>query len=307
MKHERLIAILDCLLNEGKKTAAELSARFEVSERTVYRDIDSLCVAGVPVCAEAGTGGGYSIDPAYRVDRSFLTRDELRDLTGLLSGFSDTLKDERLARSLGKLSSLGGGRPGAAGPPPPIMAAPSPWGAPEPDPSAVLSVRRAITERRVVSFSYRDAAGEASERRVEPFTLALLGPAWYLHGYCLSRDDWRLFKLSRMSGVRILADRYDPESRLPAPALGSGWDEEFTAIRLAAEPRAARALLEAVPEAVAEEAPGGGTVLSFEYPAGSWLVRFLLGFGPGVRVLEPDSLRAALRDAALGIADANCQ
>jgi len=82
MKHERLMAILDCLLNEGKKTAAELSARFEVSERTVYRDIDSLCVAGVPVCAEAGTGGGYSIDPAYRVDRSFLTRDELRDLTG---------------------------------------------------------------------------------------------------------------------------------------------------------------------------------------------------------------------------------
>lgn len=311
MKHERLMAMLDCLLNEGRKTAAELAERFEVSERTVYRDMDALCLAGIPVTAESGAGGGYGIDPAYRVDRSFLSRDELGDLKGLLSGFSEALKDDRLARSLGKLSSLGRvpGEDGAraASPPPPLVAAPSPWGMPGPDPLTVLALRRAIADRRVVSFRYGDAAGRRSERQVEPFTLALLGPSWYVHGFCRKRQGWRIFKLARIEDIRLEPERYDPEPRLPAPPLGTGWDDEFIPVRLAADPAAARALAEALPDAASHALPDGRTELSFSYPSGDWLVRFLLGFGPGIRVLEPDGLRARLRDKALRIADMNCQ
>ncbi len=303
--------MLDCLLNEGRKTAAELAERFEVSERTVYRDMDALCLAGVPVTAEAGLGGGYCIDPAYRVDRSFLSRDELGDLKGLLSGFSAALKDDSLARSLGKLSSLGrvpGRNEAKAGSlPPPLVAAPSPWGAPGPDPLTVLALRRAIADRRVVSFRYGDAAGRRSERQVEPFTLALLGPSWYIHGYCRKRQGWRLFKLARIDDIRLEPERYDPEPRLPAPPLESGWDDEFVAVRLAADPAAARALAEALPDASARLLPDGMTELSFSYPSGDWLVRFLLGFGPGIRILEPGGLRERLRAKALEIADMNCQ
>lgn len=311
MKHERLMAMLDCLLNEGRKTAAQLAERFEVSERTVYRDMDALSMAGVPVTADSGLGGGYGIDPAYRVDRSFLSRDELGDLTGLLLGFSEALKDDRLARSLGKLSSLGkgsgDGRAGIEGLPPPLVATLSPWGIPGPDPGVVLTLRRAIADRRVVSFRYGDAAGRQSERRVEPFTLALLGPSWYVHGYCLERRAWRLFKLARIAAIRLSPERYDPGARLPAPAIASGWNDDFLAVRLAAGPSAAMALAEALPDADSRILPDGRTELSFSYPSGDWLVRFLLGFGPGIRVLEPDALRERLREKALEIADMNCQ
>ena len=107
MKNERLLAILDCLLLEGKKTADELAKRFEVSTRTVYRDIDSLGAAGVPIAAEAGLGGGYEIEKSYRIDRSFLSPGEIADLTAILKAFAHATKDRSLERSLGKISSLG--------------------------------------------------------------------------------------------------------------------------------------------------------------------------------------------------------
>ncbi|MBU0927154.1 MAG: YafY family transcriptional regulator [Spirochaetes bacterium] len=312
MKNERLLAMLDCLLNEGRTTSEALSRRFEVSRRTIYRDMDSLCLAGVPIVAEAGIGGGYSIDPAYRIDRSFLSKDELGDLTGLLKGLSEALKDKNLERSLSKLSSLGpgaGGDAASGGPslPPPLLAALSPWAAQGPDPLAVIALRRAIADRRVASFLYVDGGGSPSRRSVEPFTLVLWGAAWYLHAYCRLRSGWRLFKLARMSSIRTEPERYDPAARMPAPDPLSEWGETTIRVILSAEPSLRLAVSEALPEAAVSLRDDGGAIFSFQYPDGSWLRRFILGFGPGLAVIEPRSLRDDIRKAALAIADMNCQ
>lgn len=311
MKHERLIAILDCLLNDGKKTAAELARRFEVSERTIYRDIDSLCMAGVPVVAEPGSGGGFEMDPSYRVDRSFLTRDEIADLSTLLRGMPEALKDGHIERSLGKLSSLGAGaadrarRDEANGLPPPFIATLSPWGSPGPDPMTVLSLRGAIADRALVSFQYVDGEGKPSERVVEPFSVVFGGGVWYLHGFCRLRSAWRIFKLSRVRSLRRRMERFDPSARLPVPDPFRSGNEPLVDVELEAAASLVQTLDEAFPGCRAGERPDGSAVFAFKYPEGAWLVRFLLSVGPGLVVRKPESLRAAVAKAAMEIAEAN--
>ncbi|PKL26008.1 MAG: hypothetical protein CVV47_02440 [Spirochaetae bacterium HGW-Spirochaetae-3] len=307
MKNERLIALLDRLLNEGRATAADLARRFEVSERTIYRDIDSLCMAGVPIVAEAGAGGGYSIDPGYRVDRSFLTKDEVADLSALLRGMPEALKDGNIERSLGKISSLGTPRDGEGceNAPPPFMATLSPWGGPGPDPAIVIALREAIADKRPVSFEYVDGEGRGSERLVEPFSIVIGGAVWYLHGYCRLRSDWRLFKLSRIRSLRRRAERFDPAERLPAPHPFRSGDEPLVDVELEAAPRLVQAMDEAFPGCGADYLADGSAIFAFQYPEGAWLVRFLLSFGPGLVVRKPESIRAALVEAAIKIAEAN--
>jgi predicted DNA-binding transcriptional regulator YafY len=307
MKHERLMALLDCLLNEGRATAAKLARRFEVSERTIYRDIDSLCVAGIPVVAEAGAGGGYEIDRGYRVDRSFLSKDEIADLSALLRGMPEALKDGHIERSLGKLSSLGTRRDDDTGGPlpPPFMATLAPWGSTGPDPLIVITLRAAIAERRIVEFEYVDIEGERSQRLVEPFSVVFGGAVWYLHAYCRLRSGWRLFKLSRMGSLSQRPERFDPEARLPAPHPFASGDEPLADVELEAEPRLVQALEEAFPDCAAQARPDGSAVFTFRHPEGAWLVRSLLSFGPGLVVRKPESIRAALVLAASRIVQEN--
>ena len=309
MKNERLMAMLDCLLNEGRKTAEELSARFEVSVRTVYRDVDSLCSAGVPLVAFPGGGGGYEIEEGYRIDRSFLSKEEIADLSSLLKGFAEATKDKSLARSLGKLSSLGprGAEAASGGLPPPLLASLSAWGAPGPDPRLVFELRRAIAEHRPVSFSYRDGEGRSSARAVEPFTIAMGGTSWYLHGWCRLRGGFRLFKLARVADLVLLGDRFDPRRRAPVPdPFAFGFSGEVAVpVVLDVEPCAKMALDEAVPMASVEEGGELGLTYRFDYPIGSWLARLLLSVGGGFRVREPETLRRAIAEKASEVARLN--
>jgi predicted DNA-binding transcriptional regulator YafY len=309
MKNERLMAMIDCLLRDGRSTAESLASRFEVSVRTIYRDIDSLCMAGVPVVAESGSGGGYRIDPAYRVDRSFLSKDEIADLSALLRGMPEALKDGHIERSLGKISSLGprGREAPAAGTPlpPAFIASLSPWGAPGPDPESVIALRRAIADRAVVSFEYVDGEGRGSRRTVEPFTLVIGGAVWYLHAFCRLRSEWRLFKLSRIRSLKAGLERFDPCARLPAPHPFQDWNESLITVSLAVEPRLASVVEDAMPGSAAGSFDDGSTLFVFEYPDGEWLVKLLLSFGPGIRILGPARLRSAFQSAARAMADAN--
>jgi len=311
VKNERLMAMIDCLLRDGRVTAAELSRRFEVSVRTIYRDIDSLGMAGVPIFAESGPGGGYLIYPAYRVDRSFLSKDEIADLSAFLRGMPEALKDDNIERSLGKIASLGPRRPSGdaegAALPPPLISAISPWGAPGPNPLTVMALRRAIADRRIAAFEYVDAEGRRSERTVEPFSIVIGGAVWYLHAFCRLRSEWRLFKLSRMSSLRACTERYDPVARLPAPRPFGAWNETLIDITMAASPVIAGMVDEALPGSAYGSLDDGSTLFSFRYPEGDFLLRFLLSFGPGIRILRPEGLRTSLRDASCAIADANCQ
>jgi len=327
MKNERLLALTDCLLNEGRKSAEELALRFEVSVRTIYRDMDSLCAAGIPIVAEVGSGGGFKIEESYRIDRGFLTPAELSDLNSILAAYVKVTKDRGLGHSLGKLSSLGPrgielaeersgtsllSRPDAATErrpplPPPLIADLSPWGGATCDPRLIAELRRAIAERRVAAFTYVDGEGRESRRETEPYSVVIGGATWYLHAWCRLRGAFRLFKIGRVRDLSILPERYDPWAHqpIPQPFAFEGASEPIGRVEVSVDASLRTSLEEYFPGLGAGPDDDGRWRFRFDYPVGSYLIRWLLYFGPGLRVESPAALRSELARTAQEIARAN--
>lgn len=335
VKNERLFAIVNHLLARGRTGARELAARFEVSERTIYRDMDSLSGSGVPVVAVAGAGGGFEIEEGFRIDRSFLTGEELAALTGTLGAFTEALQSHRLERSLSKLQGLGArsrgaqprpsrGRSPAAGeldadrpstspvpadgasPAPPLVVTLTPWGGGSPDSGMVELLRDAVETRHPVAIVYRDMHGAISERVVEPFSMVLGGAVWYLHAWCRLRDTFRLFRVSRIVSALPCDEVFDPWRRAPVPEpfVWSAF-EPVVDVELEVRPGRVAGLSEMFDRATVSIQADGTARVSFRCPAGEWLEGYILSLGAGVAVVAPLELRDAVCAAALAVAAAN--
>lgn len=308
MRVDRLLGIVMYLLDRGKATGAELARHFETSERTVYRDIESLSMAGVPIQSLSGPGGGYSLAERYTLDRGFFSPDEVLSLLGALGEIGRAAKDGKLKQAMDKIQAIGAPRREGSGPPP-LVVTPFPWGD-SGGAGAELSdlLRSAIEERRVLRFSYLGMRGAATEREVEPFTLALGGSIWYLHGFCRLRGGWRLFRLSRMLDAAVTEERFCPDARLPAPPIWNSdpWGRErLMDITLRLEPGLHLAALDSFGASNISQAPDGSITAQMKWPESDPPIRYLLGFGPGLSVLGPESLRQELARAARAVAAGN--
>ncbi len=294
------------LLDRGKISAAELARHFETSERTIYRDIESLGMAGVPIQALSGPGGGYSLAQRFTLSRTYLSPEEVLSLVGALASIGQAAHGGKLGQALDKIQAISPD-PGPQAIPPALIVSPFPWGGSSGAGEGYELLRQAIEKRRVVSFSYSSMRGPSSERQVEPFSLALGGSVWYLHGFCRLRGQWRLFRLSRMSALKILPESYQAQKRLPAPGpWNSEWGcHSLQEIRLRLEPQLRLAALDYFGEEKLIQLNDGGFETSLRWPADESPIRFLLGFGPGIEVLEPESLRRDFSHAAQAIAAKN--
>jgi predicted DNA-binding transcriptional regulator YafY len=188
MKIDRLIGILSILLQKEMTTAPELADHFEVSRRTINRDIEDLCKAGIPIQTSQGAGGGISIMNGYRMDRTILTS---RDMQMILAGLR-SLDSVSGSRYYGQLmekiqagsSEIVNGRDS-------ILIDLSSWYRDSLAPK-IETIQDAIGDRRLNSFRYYAPSGE-SERTVEPYYLVFRWSTWYLWGWCADRKDYRLF------------------------------------------------------------------------------------------------------------------
>ncbi|MBU0955522.1 MAG: YafY family transcriptional regulator, partial [Spirochaetes bacterium] len=296
MKAERLFSILNILLSEKRISAPELAKRFEVSVRTIYRDLDALSAEGVPVVASAGYGGGFELTPGFSIDRSFLKHNELRELVGTLRGFEEALKDPLLSGSLGKLAGLAAAASPSACPrrpgrlllrpepsettgipdtsepslaklPPPLMVCLTPWGGPSPDAALVELLRQAIDDCRPVRLVYQDMQGQGSQRSIEPFTIVLGGPVWYVHAWCRLRQSFRLFRLSRIAEAALEAGGFDPQAHgsPPHPFLSTP-EAQLINISLEAPAAASSQLRELFGHMDLQSLPDGRIRCSFLFP-----------------------------------------
>lgn len=193
MKIDRLIGILTVLLQKGKVTAPYLAEKFEVSRRTISRDIDDLCRAGVPLSTVSGKHGGISIAPGYAIEKTLLTQNELRQILEGLSGLDSVSNSNHYRRLMEKLS---GGEERILPAGGHIRIDLSSWYRSALIPKIEL-LSEAIEDRQRVKFLYCSPNGD-SVREVEPCLLVFQWASWYLWGYCLKRKDFRLFKLNRM-------------------------------------------------------------------------------------------------------------
>lgn len=214
MQINRLFETIYILLHKKTTTAKELAERFEVSERTIYRDIETLSSAGIPIYASQGKGGGISLLDDYVLDKSILSEREQNEILYALQSLSVT-KAPQMNQVLAKLSSLFNKNNTSW-----IEVDFSPWGSDESSIGQFTILKDAILNHRIIEFDYFNSSGEKSTRRAEPMKLIFKVNAWYLQAFCLTKNTNRTFKISRMSDLWITPQTFVERNSDEVPESG---------------------------------------------------------------------------------------
>ncbi|NBD22326.1 helix-turn-helix transcriptional regulator [Paenibacillus glycinis] len=288
MSVNRHFEILYMLLHKKTLTAAELAEHFEVSARTIYRDIDMLSAAGIPVYASRGKGGGISLMDGYVFNKSLLSEREQDDILIALQSLT-AAKFPEAEEVLGKLSRLFKKETNNW-----IEVDFSPWGSEESQRRLFPLLRGAIVENRTIRFRYYNSYGKQSERSVEPASLLFKSKAWYLTGHCLASNGPRIFKIGRMKDIVVTDERFEPRPAVPLAEAEDNImaDAIEVTLRIAAE-GAYRVYDEFAEETITRNADGSFGIKA-AFPAGSWLESYLLSLGTLLEDVGPPPLRARI-------------
>ena len=284
MKIDRLIGILSILLQEDRVTAPYLAETFEVSRRTIARDIEDLCRAGIPIATRQGRDGGISIMEGYRIDRTVLTGSDMEAILTGLTGLDSVSETGRYRQLMEKLSTVQAGNH--------ILIDLSSWYKTTLAPKIKL-LQEAMEENRRVRFRYSSPKGE-SLRTVEPATLIFKWSSWYLWGRCLQKEDFRLFKLNRMTGLQLTGEHFTPGT-VPEPNLDA--ENFFPAsveVKAVFAPSARWRLIEEFGEDSFREQDDGSLLFSFGVGDEENLISWILTFGAEAELLEPEWARQRL-------------
>ena len=292
MQNSRLFEIVYILLENGNTTAAKLAEWFEVSVRTIYRDIDALSQAGIPVYAERGKGGGIRLMEGYSIDKSLLSESERSEVLSALQGFSAILGKRD---ALGKLSAFFGMDNESW-----LDVDLSNWCGSDEDVFRII--QGAITERYVLSFDYYGPNGAMSSRSILPTKLKFKSKTWYCQGFCLERKAMRIFKISRMKQISV-SDRHFDTGDIPSedPVENFANSREGTKISLKILGEMAFRIYDDFDESDITRLPDGDFLVEVSYPVDSWVYGLILSYGENAEVIEPQFMRDELKRIAENI------
>lgn len=297
MKLDRLLGILTILLQKDRVTAPELAKKFEVSRRTIGRDIDAMCRAGIPVVAHQGSGGGISIAEGFKLDKSVLTADELSGIIAALKGIGSVSEQSNIERVLDKLRANTDAVVSMREPVIIDLASHDRGQLTD----KIELIKRAVLYGQIIEFDYFYDKGE-SHRHIEPYFVIFQWTAWYVFGFCLERSDFRLFKLQRLWNLRLCDERFVPREIPTEKRDFKAWFEEDKENKLVAlfDPSEKYQLIEHYGPNCYEEIAEG---LRFEikFTKRDYILAWLLGFGGKVKVLEPEYIVENLKTAAENI------
>lgn len=303
MRLNRLLSITFVLLSRGQVSSTELAEKFGVSQRTIYRDIDTIAESGIPITAVPGKAGGFSIMDSYKMDKRYLSPDELATVLSTLKGLGNTFSSAELTNAIEKISVLAPrekqseieelmNR---------VVFDVLPMGYTEKQRELLASLYEAVKGNRVVEFTYSNAKGEAEKRAVEPMRLMAKGYSWYIFAYCRLRSDFRTFKLTRISELRLAAERFEPRSvnyadyeydrsKLPTVELVLRFSQYI------------RPIVEEMYQASEmEQQPDGSLVVRKAMAEDEWLYAYLLSWGESLEILEPMRIREIIIKKAKNI------
>ena len=295
MKLDRLLGILTVLLQRGRVTAPELAEKFEVNRRTIGRDIDALCRAGIPIVTHQGIGGGISIAEGFKLDKSVLTTDELTGIIAALKGIGSVSERSQIERTLDKLHA--GTNAVVSLAEPVIIDLGSYYKGQLTEKIELIKV--AVLEARHIAFDYFYEKGQ-SHRHIEPYFVIFQWGSWYVFGFCLERQDWRLFKLTRLWNLTLCESGYTPREIPPEKRdFNAQFSDEIKLVALF-DPSVKYQLIEAYePDSFAETEEG--LLLEIGVTNSNYVRSWLLGFGGKVKVLEPDYIAKEVQAAAAHI------
>ncbi len=281
----RLLGMIYILMKQGTVTAAELAERFEVSARTIYRDLDTLSAAGIPVYARKGKNGGICLTEQFVLNKMLITKEEQQEILSGLISLRETRAEgeENILQKLGEffktdpvdwlaidLSDWSGSRK-----------------------QLYENIKNAILARRMIQFDYYGRNGQMSRRTVEPVQLLFKEYTWYLKAFCRERNAWRTFKLFRMKRLEVMDEIFIPrkaciyEERDP--------DEPFTLIDIWIDKKEAYRIYDRFEEDEIEILPDGNFMVHMHASVDDWVYGVILGFGPSAEVIAPDGIRKEIR------------
>lgn len=203
MKIDRLIGILSLLLQQERVTAPYLAEKFEVSRRTINRDIDDLCMAGIPIVTMQGINGGISILDGYKMERTLLTSADMQAILTGLRSLDSICGTKRYQQLMDKLSVEESSVLASNSH---IRIDMSSWYKSQLVPK-ITCIQEAIEQQQTIEFTYYAPKGE-STRVIEPYLLVFQWASWYVWGYCTLRQDYRMFKLNRMQEVYATSEAF---------------------------------------------------------------------------------------------------
>ena len=282
MQESRLFKIVYYLLDKGQTTAPELAEKFEVSVRTIYRDIDALSAAGIPVYAEAGRNGGIHLMKDFVLDKAVLSKEERQEILTALQSLNST-QNVRGSQTLQKLSALF-----RLDSEDWLEVDFSRWGNQGSDNEKFKLLKSAVIHCKTVKIYYAGSCGAVSERTVQPLKLVFKSRAWYLKAFCTERQDWRVFKLNRILDLEILNESFQRRS-FPKPI--DSFEGEYPEIILRFPGEMAYRVYDEFAPAEIQRQADGNLIVSSKMPEDAWLTGFLLSFGTQVEIISPAELR----------------
>ncbi len=295
MKLDRMIGILSILLQKEKVTAPYLAEKFEVSRRTINRDIEALCMAGIPLVTEAGPKGGVSIMEGYKIDRTVLSKSDMQAILEGLRSLDSVSGTNRYAQLMEKLSA---GASGLLTGDMHILIDLSSWYKASLSPKIEL-LHEAILSGHTVSFTYFAPKGE-SQRTIEPYDLIFQWSSWYVWGWCRSREDFRLFKLVRMTDL-MPGDSFQKRAApLPDLAASRVFPCHYQ-VKAKIQPEYKWRLIEEYGPESFTVLPDGTLLFSFGFVDKTSIVGWIASFGAGAELLEPAEFRKEVLAFAEGI------
>lgn len=287
MQSNRLFEILYILLNKKRVTAKELAERFEVSTRTIYRDVDAISLTGVPIYTEKGKGGGISLMPDFMMNKTVLNDNEQQEILASLQGLSQ-LNMTQTATTIEKLSATFNKTTTDW-----LEVDFSEWESDNKQLFAVL--KTAILQGHIIEFDYLTPDGTVLRRQVEPMKLWFKSKAWYLKAFCLLRQSARIFKLTRMRNLTLTDMNFSGRVIQPDPDLvNPDLLKPMINFKFKLEPAVAYRIFD---DFGGGELQGDGSyIVNVSWPEDDWLYGLILSYGEHIEIIEPAHARALIRE-----------
>lgn len=299
MKTDRLFALTLYLLNHGKSSASELARHFEVSVRTIQRDIDALCQAGIPICAFAGTNGGYEILSDFKMNDQLASEDEYAYIATAINGLKTVTNNPMADHIYEKITAISKHRDTGMILDFSVLR--------EGDEKLLQMLQSAVKNKQVVKFTYTNNGGETREHRVEPIAVIYKWYAWYMLAYNPAKQDYRTYKLVRMENVCMTEDKFSKE-HMSAQDILKDCNSSYqgkdisTQVKMRCRGQAIHRIKEYLNGQIIEMFEDGSAIMEIRIVENEqWWIGVVLSQGKEAEVIEPEHIKERIINSAKDI------
>lgn len=297
MKLDRLYGITIYLLNHGKTSSNELAKHFEVSTRTIQRDIEALCQSGIPVVALTGTTGGYEIIDTFHMDQHAATQEDYSHILTALRGLATAMNNPKINATVEKISALRKEENKSVILDFSVLR--------EGDEKVLQQLQTAVLSKRVVSFIYTNTDNVTRTHQVEPIAVLYRWYSWYLLAYSTFKEDYRKYKLARISDLLVTDIPFSKEHESAEQILHANDEVDtrtYCNVSVRCKPEVRNRVIEYLRGVVKEELSGGDVLMTLQVvPNEHFWLGMLLSLGDSVEILQPEEIRLRVQEAAKNI------